>query len=77
MRRSLTLIIFVFIVLVLTCLVLSQDQPKPKEIFGEGVVVAFQKKTRYPVKPYARGLATWSSISTNAVLLTVKSMPRR
>jgi len=60
MRRSLTLIIFVFSALVLTCPVLSQDQPKPKEIFGEGVVVAFQKKMRYPVKPYTRGLATFA-----------------
>jgi hypothetical protein len=60
MRRSLTLIIFVFIILVLTCPVLSQDQAKPKEIIGEGVVVAFQKKMRYPVKPYTRGLATFA-----------------
>jgi hypothetical protein len=60
MRRSLRLIIFVFIVLVLTCPVLSQDQARPKEIVGEGVVVAFQKKMRYPVKPYTRGLATFA-----------------
>ncbi|HYR77923.1 MAG TPA: hypothetical protein VEM96_19055 [Pyrinomonadaceae bacterium] len=60
MKGNITLISFVFIVLVLTCPVLSQDQPKPKETVGEGVVVAFQKKMRYPVKPYTRGLGTFA-----------------
>jgi hypothetical protein len=60
MRRNLTLIIFMFIFLVVACPVLSQDQAKPKEIVGEGIVVAFQKKARHPVKPYTKGIATFA-----------------
>jgi hypothetical protein len=59
MRRSLTLIIFVLVVLALTCPVLSQDQSKPEEIVSDGVIVAFQKRSRHSVKPYTRGLGTY------------------
>ena len=45
--------------LALSSTLFAQQPSAPKECVGEGIVVAFQKYNRHPVKPHALGVATF------------------
>lgn len=59
MTKGLAIAVFMFISLILSWPVRSQEQAKAKEIVGEGVVVAFQKKHRCPSCKASGGLGTF------------------
>jgi len=59
MRKKL---LTVFCLVVLTMLphpAICQTQSKIKEVVAEGIIVAFQKRTRHRVKPDTKGIATY------------------
>ena len=56
MRRLVT----VLLTLALSSSLCAQEPAEPKEYVGEGIVVAFQKYTRYPVMPHPGGPWTFA-----------------
>lgn len=58
MTKILAIITAAFISLLLAGVEFGRGRIEPKKIVGEGVIVAFQVKNRYPVNPFPKGIGT-------------------
>ena len=58
MRRRVSAVTFLFVVIVFLSSSFAQSPVTSKDIVAEGVIVAFQKNSRYKVMPYVKGIAT-------------------
>ncbi len=52
-------LVIALLILTLSSTLFAQEQSEPKELYGEGVVVAFLRSNRYPVMGPVRGIATF------------------
>ena len=59
MTRNLSKTGTAVVVLLLFGSLIAQESVRPDDIVAEGVIVAFQKGSRYPVRPFTSGTATF------------------